>query len=226
MRGSYQKQKSVKISVRLRAQKKKFEKKVSFYAKESDVRVSYFEKQPCFVLVYKEACLNTNDLNPSLPSVVDSLFQEFQDVFLEDVPSGLPPIKGTEHKVDFIPGETIPNCLAYRCNLDETKELQRQVEELMAKGHVQKILSPCVVPVLLVPKNDGSWRMCIDSRFVNNITVKYRHPIPRLDDMLDELHGASNFSNIDLKSSYHHIRMRERDEWKIAFKTNMDFMNG
>ena len=62
--------------------------------------------------------------------------------------------------------------------------------------------------------------MCIDSRVVNNITVKYHHPIPRLDDMLEELHGSSIFSNIDLKFGYHHIRMRERDEWKNAFKIN------
>ncbi|GKV06323.1 hypothetical protein SLEP1_g18224 [Rubroshorea leprosula] len=148
-----------------------------------------------------------------------NIIQDFKDVFPDDVPNGLPPVRGIEHQIDFIPGATIPNRPAYRSNPNETKELQRQVEELMKKGHVRESMSPCAVPVLLVPKKDGTWRMCVDCRAVNKITVKYRHLIPRLDDMLDELHGSCIFSKIDLKSGYHQIRMKERDEWKTAFKT-------
>uniref|UniRef100_A0A2N9H519 Integrase zinc-binding domain-containing protein n=1 Tax=Fagus sylvatica TaxID=28930 RepID=A0A2N9H519_FAGSY len=118
----------------------------------------------------------------------------FLTMFPNDVPSGLPPIRGIEHQIDFIPGATIPNRPTNRSNPEETKELQRQVEELLAKGHVRESMSPCAVPVLLVPKKDGTWRMCVDRRAINNITVKYRHPIPKLDDMLDELHGAKGIA--------------------------------
>ena len=148
-----------------------------------------------------------------------SLLQDFKDVCAEDIPQGLSPIRGIEHQIDFIPGAVIPNRPAYRSNPEETKELQRQVEELLNKSYVRESMSPCAVLVLLVPKKNGTWRMCVDCRAINNITVKYRHPILRLDDMLDELHGACVFSKIDLKSGYHQIRMKEGDEWKTAFKT-------
>ena len=134
-------------------------------------------------------------------------------MFLEETPSGLAPIRGIEHQIDFIPSATIPNRPAYRCNPEETKELQRQVEELLAKGHVRENLSPYAAPVLLEPKKDGTWRMCCDCRVVNNIMVKYRHPIPRLEYILDELHDSIVFSKkIYLKSGYHQIRMREGNE--------------
>ncbi|KAL2243043.1 UNVERIFIED_CONTAM: Transposon Ty3-G Gag-Pol polyprotein, partial [Sesamum indicum] len=86
----------------------------------------------------------------------------YEDVFLDEMPPGLPPIRWIEHQIDFIPGASLPNRPAYHTNPEETREIQRKIQEWMAKGYVRESLSPCAVPVLLVPKKDGTWRMCVD----------------------------------------------------------------
>ncbi|RDX72678.1 Tf2-11, partial [Mucuna pruriens] len=101
-------------------------------------------------------------------------------VLLYKVPHGLPPLRGIEHQIDLVPGCPILNRPAYSINLEETKEIQKQVNELLQKGFMRESLNPCSVPIILVPKKDGTWRMCFDSQTINKITVKYRYPIPSL----------------------------------------------
>ena len=174
-------------------------------------------RQPMYLLIPNYMCLSSRTLE--LPQGFDTLLMELEDVFPQDIPHDLPPLSEIEHQIDLVPGASLPNRVAYRCNPEETKEIQKQVEGLMQRGWVKESLSPCAMPVILVPKKDGMWRMCTNCRPINNIIVRYRHPIPRLDDVLDKLHGSCIFSKIDLKSDHHQIRTREGDEWKTAFKT-------
>jgi hypothetical protein len=117
--------------------------------------------------------------------------------------------------MDLILGATLPIYAAYKTNPEETKEIQRQVQELLDHGYVRESLSPCAIPVILVPKKNCTWCVCVDCRAINNITIHYRFTIPRLD----ELSGSIIFTKIDLRSGYHQIRMKLGDEWKTAFKT-------
>lgn len=148
-----------------------------------------------------------------------SLLAEFEDVFRDELPPGLPPSRAVDHCIELIPGQEPPHRAPYRLSPHEMAELRRQLAQLLESGAIRPSQSPYAAPVLFVHKKDGSMRMCIDYRALNKITVKNRFPLPRIDEMLNCLHGAKVFSKIDLKSAYNQIRIAEPDIPKTAFRT-------
>ncbi|XP_017423605.1 uncharacterized protein LOC108332814 [Vigna angularis] len=128
-----------------------------------------------------------------------SMVSEFLDVFPEEV-SGLPPQREVEFSIDLVPGVGPVSISPYRMAQAELAELKKQVEDLLEKQFIRPSVSPWGAPVLLVKKKDGSSRLCIDYRQLNKLTIKNKYPLPRIDDLMDQLYGATVFSKIDLRS--------------------------
>nr|GFB92584.1 putative reverse transcriptase domain-containing protein [Tanacetum cinerariifolium] len=132
---------------------------------------------------------------------------------------GLPSIRPVEFQIDLVPGAAPVARVPYRLAPFEMKELAKQLKKLSDKGFIRPSASPWGAPVLFVKKKDGSFRMCIDYRELNKLTVKNRYPLPRIDDLFNQLQGSSVYSKIDLRSDYHQLRVREEDILKTAFRT-------
>jgi hypothetical protein len=151
------------------------------------------KEDPQFIVVRKPRIVLTSTRVDDLPEEIQKLLEEFADIVVDELPHSLPPIRSISHHIDLIPGASLPNKAAYRLTPQENEEVKRQVQDLMDKGLVRESLSPCVVPTVLSPKKDGGWRMCTDSRAINKITIRYRFPLPRMDDLMDCLSGAKFF---------------------------------
>ena len=145
------------------------------------------------------------------------ILRKFPKVFPEKLPSVLPPSDRVQHAIDLVPDYKVPPRRLYRQTVDELNETKRQIEEYLAAGHVRPSTSPFGAPVLLVRKKDGTMRMCVDYRALNDITCKNTFPIPRIDDLHDQLARAKFFTKLDLYSGYHQIPIRQGDEYKTAF---------
>src|SRR4030042_245803 len=148
-----------------------------------------------------------------LPVVCD-----FPEVFPDEIPD-VPPEREVEFSIDLVPGTKPVSMAPYRMSASELAELKKQLEDLLDKKFVRPSVSPWGAPVLLVKKKDGSMRLCVDYRQLNKVTTKNRYPLPRIDDLMDQLVGAYVFSKIDLRSGYHQIKVKDEDVQKTAFRT-------
>ncbi|KAG8498659.1 hypothetical protein CXB51_004988 [Gossypium anomalum] len=145
-------------------------------------------------------------------------------MFPEELP-GLPPVREVEFGIELVSGTTLISLSPYRMALTELKELKSQLQELTDRGFARPSFSPWSAPVLFVKKKDGTMRMCIDYRQLNKVTVKNKYPLPRIDDLFDQLKGATVFSKIDLRSGYYQLRVKDSDILKTASRTRFCEIN-
>jgi hypothetical protein len=143
---------------------------------------------------------------------------EFPDVFSKDLP-GIPPERKVEFAIELLPGTAPISKRAYRVSRPELDELKKQIDELSEKGYIRPSTSPWAAPILFVEKKDGTRRMCIDYRALNEVTIKNKYPLPRIEYLFNQLRGASMFSKIDLRLGYHQLRIQPSDIPKTTFIT-------
>src|ERR1041384_1864675 len=146
----------------------------------------------------------------------------YPDVFPEELP-GMPPDRDIEFLIDLVPGTAPISKRPYRMPVNELVELKKQISELQDKGFIRPSSSPWGAPVLFVEKKDGTQRMCVDYQALNKVTIKNKYPLPRIEDLFDQMKGACIFSKIDLRSGYHQLKIRESDIPKTAFRTRYGF---
>jgi hypothetical protein len=166
--------------------------------------------------VYLAYVFNSKEKTGELTNI--PIVREFTDVFPDELP-GLPPDREVEVSIDVLPGTTPVAQPPYRMAPAELAELKIQLQELLDKGFIRPSNSPWGAPLLFVKKKDGTLRLCIDYRQLNRATVKNKYPLPRIDDLFDQLKGAKVFSKIDLRSGYYQLRIKEQDVVKTAFRT-------
>jgi hypothetical protein len=144
--------------------------------------------------------------------------RDFPDVFPEELP-GMPPDREVEFVIDLLPGTTPTPKRSYMMSVEELKELKKQLTELQEAGYIRSNSSPCGAPVLFVQKKEGSQGMSVDYRTLNDVTMKNKYPLPRIEDLFDQMRGARVFSKIDLRPGYHQMKIRPSDISKTDFST-------
>ncbi|MCO5599478.1 hypothetical protein L7F22_053582 [Adiantum nelumboides] len=162
---------------------------------------------------------NSSLFSPFARQKLTHLLTEYSDVFISDLPPGLPPTRDVQHRIDVLPGTKPMSKPPYRRSAGEAKEVESQLADYLARGFIRPSASPWTSPILLVKKKDGFMCMCIDYRGLNAITIKNKYPLPRVDELFDQLHGAQYFTKIDLCLRYHQVRILSEDISKTAFRT-------
>ncbi|KAJ0885316.1 putative nucleotidyltransferase, Ribonuclease H [Helianthus annuus] len=181
--------------------------------------ISYLKAQKCLRKGHTAILALVTDASAKEKKLEDiPVVRDFPQVFPEDLP-GLPPHRQVEFQIELAPGAAPIARAPYRLAPTELEELSKQLQELLEKGFIRPSSSPWGAPVLFVKKKDGTFRMCIDYRELNKVTVKNRYPLPRIDDLFDQLQGSCYYSKIDLRSGYHQLRVRDEDVSKTAFRT-------
>ena len=150
--------------------------------------------------------------------------KKYPDVFPDELP-GLPLDREIEFVIELIPGIALIANRPYKMTTNELAELKNQIQELEEKGYIRPSTSPWGAPVLFVKKKDGSMRMCVDYRALNAATIKNKYPLPRINDLFEQLKGARVFSKIDLRSGYHQLKIHPQDVPKTAFVTRYGSMS-
>ncbi|KAJ0830306.1 putative nucleotidyltransferase, Ribonuclease H [Helianthus annuus] len=181
--------------------------------------ISFLKAQKCLRKGHTAILALVTDASAKEKKLEDiPIVRDYPQVFPEDLP-GLPPHRQVEFQIELTPGAAPIARAPYRLAPSELEELSKQLQELLEKGFIRPSSSPWGAPVLFVKKKDGTFRMCIDYRELNKVTVKNRYPLPRIDDLFDQLQGSCYYSKIDLRSGYHQLRVRDEDVSKTAFRT-------